>query len=118
LAKASPAVRCAIRQSPLFDYARTRILLSLGESPPGTQLTLTLLAKIGRRVLICSYVRSYERYTAERVDQARVRHWEIVNLAVRVLDEIPGERQRLLRRLRKEFARREESERVAQRGLS
>jgi hypothetical protein len=94
------------------------ILLSLGESPPGTQLTLTLLAKIGRRVLISSYVRSYERHTAERVDQARVRHWEIVNLAVRVLDEIPGERQRLLRRLRKEFARREESERVAQRGLS
>jgi tRNA A-37 threonylcarbamoyl transferase component Bud32 len=98
----------AKRGDPLFDYARTRVLLSLGEPPPGSPLTLTLLAKIGRRVLISSYVRSYERHTAQRIDEVRVRHWEIVNLAVRV-DEVPGERPRILRRLRKEFARWEES---------
>jgi len=95
----------AKRGDPLFDYARTRVLLSMGEPPPGTPLTLRFLAKIGRRVLISSYVRSYERHTAERVDEARVRRWEIVNLAVRVLDEVPGERTRLLQRLQKEFAR-------------
>jgi hypothetical protein len=77
----------------------------MGEPPPGTQLTLRLLAKIGRRVLLSSYVRSYERHAAERVDQARVRRWEIENLAVRVADEIPGERPRLLQRLQKELAR-------------
>jgi tRNA A-37 threonylcarbamoyl transferase component Bud32 len=99
----------AKRGDPLFDYARTRVLLSLGEPPPGAPLTLKLLAKIGRRMLLSSYVRSYERHTAERVDEARVRRWEIVNLAVRVLDGIPGERPRLLRRLQKEFARGEAS---------
>jgi hypothetical protein len=54
-------------------------------------------------------VRAYERHTAERVDEARVRRWEIVNLAARVLDEVPGERPRLLQRLHKEFARGEVS---------
>jgi hypothetical protein len=92
----------AKRGDPLFDYARTRVLLSLGAPPPGTQLSLKFLAKIGRRVLLSSYARSYERHSAERVDEARVRRWEIVNLAVRVLDEVPGERPCLLRRLQKE----------------
>jgi hypothetical protein len=77
----------------------------MGELPPGTSLALTLLAKIGRRVLLSSYVRAYRRQTAERIDEAQVRRWEIVNLAVRVTAEIPGERPRLLQRLREEFAR-------------
>jgi hypothetical protein len=94
----------AKRGDPLFDYARTRVLLSIGEPPPGTQLTLKLLAKIGRRVLLSSYARSYERHSAEWVDEARVRRWEIVNLAMRVLDQVPGERPRLLQRLQKERA--------------
>ena len=95
----------AKRGDSLFDYARTRLLLSIGEPPPGTHLTLKLLAKIGRQLLISSYVRSYERNTAKPLDRARVYHWEIVNLAVRVVDDVPGERPRLLQRLRKEFAR-------------
>ena len=95
----------AKRGDPLFDYARTRVLLSMGEPPPGTQLTLRLLAKIGRRLLISSYVRSYERHATGPVDHARVRQWEIVNLAVRMHDGVPGERPRLLQRLQKEFAR-------------
>lgn len=99
----------AKRGDPLFDYARTRILLSMGEPPPGTQLALKLLAKVGRHLLVSSYVRSYECNAAEPVDRARVRQWEIVNIAVRVLEDIPGERPRLLRRLRKEFAWHEDS---------
>jgi hypothetical protein len=95
----------AKRGDPLFDYARTRVVLSIGEPPPGTQLTLKLLAKVGRRVLLSSYARSYERHTTERIDLSRVRHWEIVNLAARVVDEVPGERPRLLQRLQQEFAR-------------
>jgi aminoglycoside phosphotransferase (APT) family kinase protein len=94
----------ARRGDPLFDHARTRVLLSMGELPPGTSRALTLLAKIGRRVLLSSYVRAYRRHAAERIDEARIRRWEIVNLAVRVTDEIPGERPRLLQRLREEFA--------------
>jgi hypothetical protein len=80
----------ARRGDPLFDYARTRVLLSMGELPPGTSRALTLLAKVGRRVLLSSYVRAYRRHAAERIDDARVRRWEIVNLAVRMTDEIRG----------------------------
>jgi hypothetical protein len=64
------------------------------------------LAKIGRRVLISSYVRSYESNAAMPLDRARVCNWEIVNLAARLVDDVPGERPRLLQRLRKEYARR------------
>jgi len=94
----------AKRGDSLFDYARTRVLLSVGEPPPGTQLTLKLLAKIGRQLLVSSYARSYERNTTKPLDRARVCDWEIVNLAVRVVDDVPGERPRLLQRLQKEFA--------------
>jgi aminoglycoside phosphotransferase (APT) family kinase protein len=94
----------AKRGDPLFDYARTRVLLSIGEPPPGTPLLLRLLAKVGRRLLISSYARSYERNATASVDRARVRQWEIVNVAVRLLENIPGERPRLLRRLRRELA--------------
>lgn len=97
----------AKRGDPLFDYARTRVLISIADPPPGSPLTMRLLAHIGRRALLASYARSYERHAAERVDQRRVRRWEIVNLAVRVLDEIPGERPRLIQRFQKEFARRD-----------
>jgi hypothetical protein len=83
----------------------------MAEPPPGTHLTLRVLAKIGRRLLISSYVRSYERH-AGPVDQARVRQWEIVNLAARMYDGVPIERPRLLQRLRKEFARSEVIERA------
>jgi hypothetical protein len=99
----------AKRGDALCDYARTRVLLSMAEPPPGTQLTLKLLAKIGRRVLISSYVRAYERHATGPVDKACVRQWEIVNLAVRMHDGVPGERPRLLRRLQQEFARGEPS---------
>jgi aminoglycoside phosphotransferase (APT) family kinase protein len=94
----------AKRGDPLFDYARTRVLLAIGEPPPGTPLLLRLLAKMGRRLLVSSYARSYERHAAGPVDKARVRDWEIVNVAVRLFENVPGERPRLLRRLRKEFA--------------
>lgn len=74
----------------------------MGEPPPGTQLPLRFLVNLGRQLLISSYVRSYERNAPEPVDRARLREWEIVNLAVRVLENIPGERSRLLQRLQKE----------------
>ena len=94
----------AKRGDPLFDYARTRVLLTIGEPPPGTSLLLRFVAKVGRRLLISSYARSYERNAAEPVDRARVRQWTVVNLAVRLFENIPGERPRLLRHLRNEIA--------------
>jgi aminoglycoside phosphotransferase (APT) family kinase protein len=94
----------AKRGDPLFDYARTRVVLRMGEPPPGTALALRLLAKIGRGILLSSYTRAYERHSSVRIDDRLVGQWEIVNLAVRI-DEVPSERPRLLERLRKERAR-------------
>ncbi len=92
----------AMRGDPLFDYARTRVLLSIGEPPPGTGLPLRFLATAGRQLLLSSYMRSYERSATEPVDGARVRDWEIVTVALRLLENIARERSRLLRRLRRE----------------
>jgi hypothetical protein len=91
------------------QYVSTRGLRLIGqgreaeifECPDGRALKLQ---RARRRVLLSSYVRAYRRHAAEPIDEARVRRWEIVNLAVRVSDEIPGERPRLLQRLREEFA--------------
>jgi hypothetical protein len=94
----------AKRGDPLFDYARTRVLLTIGEPPPGTPLLLRFLAKVGRQLLVSSYARSYERNAAGPMDHARVRDWEIVNVAMRLFENVPGERPRVLRRLRKEIA--------------
>jgi tRNA A-37 threonylcarbamoyl transferase component Bud32 len=88
------------RGDALCDYARTRVLLSIGEPPPGTPRTLRLLARIGRQLLMSAYAGAYERAAGTPLDRSRLRHWEIVNLAMRLVDDIPGERARVLTRLR------------------
>jgi hypothetical protein len=77
----------------------------MGEPPPGTSLALRLLAKVGRGLLLSSYARAYKHHASEPIDPARLQRWEIVNLAVRLIDGLPGERPRLLQRLRRQFAR-------------
>jgi Phosphotransferase enzyme family len=89
----------ATRGDPLFDYARTRVLLGMGELPPGTPRRMKLLATVGRRLLVACYTRSYERDANKPLDRARLRDWEIVNLAVRLSDNILGERAYLQQRL-------------------
>lgn len=64
----------------------------------------TDLLKVARRLLVSSNARFDERHAAGPVDQARLRDWEIVNVAVRLFENFPGERPRVLRRLRKEIA--------------
>jgi len=90
----------ATRGDPLADYAWTRIILSMGEPPPGTSMPLRLLAKVGRSLLVGAYTRAYERHSPP-IDRDRLARWEIVILAARILDDIPGERDNLLRELRK-----------------
>jgi aminoglycoside phosphotransferase (APT) family kinase protein len=45
----------AKRGDALFDYARTRVLLTMGEPPPGSSLLLRFLARVARRPLVFSY---------------------------------------------------------------
>jgi hypothetical protein len=89
----------ATRGDALFDYARTRVVLGIGELPPGTPPHLKLLTAVGRRLLVSCYTRAYERDANTPLDRARLRDWEIVNLAVRLSDNIPSERAYLQRRL-------------------
>jgi aminoglycoside phosphotransferase (APT) family kinase protein len=90
----------ASRGDALFDYARTRLVLRMGELPPGTPPHLKLLATVGRRLLVSGYTRCYERSFTKRIDRARLRDWETVNLAVRLSENIPGERAYLHQRLK------------------
>jgi aminoglycoside phosphotransferase (APT) family kinase protein len=90
----------AKRGEPLFDYARTRVVLSVGVLPPGSSRRMQVLAGIGRRLFLASYTRAYERAVGAPVDLARLRDWEVVNLAVRLFENLPGERPHLERRLR------------------
>lgn len=94
----------AKRGDPLSDFARTRVLLALGTPPPGTALPLRLLAGAGRRLLVAAYVRAYTHAVARPIDHVRVRQWEVVNIAMRLGDNIPGEGPRLLQHLRRAYA--------------
>jgi len=89
----------ATRGDALFDYACTRVVLGVGELPPGTPRHLKFLAAVGRRLLVACYTRAYERSTNTPLDRARLRDWEIVNLAVRLSRNIPSERAYLHNRL-------------------
>jgi hypothetical protein len=64
-----------------------------------------MMVSAGRKPLILKP----ERNAAKPLDRARVRHCEIVNLAVKLVDDLPGERPRLLRRLQEELTRGETS---------
>jgi aminoglycoside phosphotransferase (APT) family kinase protein len=93
----------AMRGDPLADYAWTRVILSMGQPPPGTSMPLKLLAKVGRRLLVGAYTRAYEAHSPP-IDRDRLARWEIVTIALRILDDIPGERETLVRELRKRLA--------------
>lgn len=93
----------ARRGDPLADYAWSRIILHMGEPPPGTSVPLRLLAKVGRSLLVSAYTKAYERHSPP-VDRDRLARWELIMLALRILDDIPGERERLEPQLRRRLA--------------
>ena len=105
----------ATRGDALFDYARTRVVLGIGELPPSAPRHLRLLATVGRRLLVACYTHSYERCANKPLDRARLKDWEIVNLAVRLSDNIPSERAYLHGRLQALEARQSDAT-LARRG--
>src|SRR3990172_1764387 len=84
----------AMRGDPAADVARTRMMLRLGEAPPGTSLALRALARVGRSLLVTLYLRSYRR--ARPLDMGTVRRWEIPVVAARLSEGIEEEVPRLL----------------------
>jgi aminoglycoside phosphotransferase (APT) family kinase protein len=85
------------RGDPAADFARTNLLLRLGEPPPGSSLLLRVLALVGRKVLLAAYRRAYRRVRAP--DEALVTRWEVPVMAHRLVENYESERPALLRLL-------------------
>jgi aminoglycoside phosphotransferase (APT) family kinase protein len=80
------------------DYARSMLILQLGDPPPGTALTLRILAVVGRRIFRALYSRAYRRIL--KLDDAQVRAWAVPVAVARLGDGIESEREALLSHIR------------------
>ena len=92
----------ATRGDPNADFARSSLLLRLGDTPPGVTLLLRALAFVGRSILISSYERAYRR--ARPPDAKLVTQWEVPVAANRLAADIASERPKLLRFLEERLA--------------
>jgi len=87
----------ASRGDPTADVARSELLLRMGELPPGSPVVMRTLARIGRRLLITTYLGGYRR--GRSLDRAQLDRWLTVRAAARLSEGIPEEVPRLLRLL-------------------
>lgn len=85
----------ATRGDPAADVARTLLMFRMGELPPGASKLIVLVQGIGRKVLVAGYRRAYVR-AAPAVTDAAVTRWMLPVAAVRLTEDIPEERERLL----------------------
>ena len=76
------------------DVARTTMLLTVSPLPPGAPATVRALDRVGRRLLLRGYLRSYAR--ARRLDRGLLTRWEAVRAGDRFHEGIEGEEERLL----------------------
>jgi hypothetical protein len=79
------------------DFARSTLMLRLGDPPPGTRWLIRFGAKFARVLVKSSYERGYER--GMDVDTALHKRWETVRAVHRLTDGIESERGKLLRLL-------------------
>jgi aminoglycoside phosphotransferase (APT) family kinase protein len=80
---------------PEADFARTTMLLAMGEPPPGTPTLVRLLSSGGRRLFGALYAREYRRHI--RVDEDLVKAWRLPIAVARLTDGIEEEREKLHR---------------------
>ncbi len=93
----------ARRGDPMADVARTRMMLRLGEAPPGTSFALRAMALVGRNLLVALYLRSYRKMRP--LDMRAVKRWEIPIAAARLSEGIEEEAPRLLALLERAASR-------------
>jgi hypothetical protein len=84
----------AARGHPAADVARTRLIVEVGERPPGSSSLVGLVDPLGRRLLSHAYMRAY-RKTAP-LDLALVDQWRPLVALARVSAGIPEERERII----------------------
>ncbi len=82
---------------PAADYARSQLMLQLGEPPPGSSFLLRTLAGVGAGVVLSAYRRGYRGQSA--LDEELVRRWEAPVMVNRLTEGIAEERTKLLKLL-------------------
>jgi aminoglycoside phosphotransferase (APT) family kinase protein len=85
----------AARGDPVADVARSTVLLTAGEAPPGSPTTVRMLAPLGRRILHDRYLATYR--SRRPVDPDLLRRWQVVRAAGRLWEPVPDEHPALLR---------------------
>jgi aminoglycoside phosphotransferase (APT) family kinase protein len=88
----------ATRGDPAADVARTWVLLEFSPLPPGSSAFQRLLAAAGRGLLLRGYTRAYAREAP--LDSRLLARWLRVRAAERLTEEVEGEREPILARLR------------------
>lgn len=82
------------RGDPCADVARTRLLLEVGELPPGAPALVRRLLAAGRAVMRWTYLRTYNGI--KPVDPDMLARWKVVRAAERLAAEgIEGEEEKL-----------------------
>jgi aminoglycoside phosphotransferase (APT) family kinase protein len=76
------------------DFARTRVLLAIGEPPPGTALHVRLAASTLGKIFAALYAQAYRRHS--RVNEILVDAWRLPIAISRLSEGIGEERRRLL----------------------
>lgn len=92
----------ASRGHPDADYARSALLMSIGDPPPVSAF-MRVLVMVGRRSFSRAYANAYQRLA--RPDPEVVRHARIAHVAARVLEGIEVEIPTLIRLLERERGR-------------
>jgi Ser/Thr protein kinase RdoA (MazF antagonist) len=77
------------------DFARTTLMMRLGDPPPGTPWLIRFGARFARSLLGSAYTRGYRKSTP--VDPELHARWELVRAVHRLQDGIETERAKLLR---------------------
>jgi aminoglycoside phosphotransferase (APT) family kinase protein len=91
------------RGSPEADFARSLLILRLGEPPSNLPLLIRFFALFARSVIIRAYSRTYRKSIV--VDEKLFRGWQLTSAVARLGDGIAGERDKLYEHIRELMAR-------------
>ena len=88
---------------PDADYARTLLMIRIGDPPPGAPFFVRFGAKFARSILLWGYSRAYRRI--RRVDKSAAARWDVPIAAARIAEGIEVEFPALLKFLEREASR-------------
>ena len=84
----------ASRGDPMADVCRTQLIVELGEVPEHAPALLRRLDRVGRSLLLRSYLRAYARPDGELIDR-----WRRVLMIARLAEDVDAQRPMLLKLL-------------------